>query len=572
MSQQSIHYSHPPETATASDRYRSGASPGPYRLRGWGEPLAVGLLALAVRAASLQHAPYVDELNHIMAAQSLLADGSLRLADGMQYTRGATLTYLIAALFRVFGESLTVARIPALIAGVLLVVVLFLWLRREDGSLSAWIAALLLALSPAAIYFSQQARFYSIQPLLVVLAAFAVYHVVISPRFRWPREGVLLMLAALTVWLAKSFQASALIGGAVIAAWAVGAIGLRWWGAGRRRDVAILGTFVTVTALAVAIIIALVPTAMQRVVRMATMADEWAAAGVAEPLFYFWHFERQYVVLLALFPLLALLALVRRERVAIFALTMFLVPVAIHSFLAWKHERYIAYAVPFLFVVVGLGVSQGVYWIFPALRDWLHLRTRGRVPTLAAGTVAAVLLVLAGLFLLRANLATAYATELIRGTDAEWQHDIAYRGEADWRAALPELRGPVADADVVISSIELKSMYYFGRQDVVLSRDYRAGGEFRTFWKMRRPVISTPASMRLLMSCVPTGIILVEERQWRRPWGVVDEVAELLERDTQRIPLPREARLHAFQWTGGELAGSEDCAVVEERVRGRVRG
>lgn len=559
-----------PRPALVNDPYDTSLDTARHSpIRRWGEPLAIGVLALAVRSASLQHAPYVDEINHIMAAQSLLANGSMQLADGAEYTRGALLTYIIAGFFALFGESLVVARIPALLAGVLLVVALFAWMRSVDGSLSAWIAGLLLTLSPGAIYFSQQARFYSLHPLLVFVAAMAVYHVVTAERLRWRREGVLLvLLALLSVRLAQSFQPSALIGAAVLVAWAVVATGVRWWLRGRHRDASILAAVSGSAAIAGAMLLVLSPTLRARYANLATQADEWAAAGVDEVLFYYWHFERQYPVLLALFPLLALLALVRRARVAIFALAMFVVPVAIHSLLAWKHERYVAYALPFLFAIVGLGVAQAVHWIFPALREWLHAAARGVLPRTVTALAAAALLVLAGLFALRANRSFTYATELITQSDAEWEHEIAYRGEADWQAAAPVLRDYVEDANVVVSSIELKAMYYFGRQDVLLSRDYIRNEEFVTFRKMRRPAISTPESLALLMSCVPSGLVLVEERQWRKPWGVLPETADLLERRAERIPLPAHARLHAFHWSGGADT-RPGCQLVADRVRVR---
>ena len=85
-------------------------------------PLAVFAIALVVRLVGLHHTPYVDELNHVMAAHSLLARGTFELTPGGEpYTRARLFTWLVAALFRVFGESLAVARMPAVLAGAALV-------------------------------------------------------------------------------------------------------------------------------------------------------------------------------------------------------------------------------------------------------------------------------------------------------------------------------------------------------------------------------------------------------------------------------------------------------------------
>src|ERR1700712_2542715 len=119
---------------------------GPSRLRSAAvaAPLAVFAIAFATRLVGLHHTPYVDELNHVMAAHSLLARGTLELTPGGDpYTRARSFTYLIAALFRVFGESLAVARTPAVLAGAALVTVLFVWVRSVAGRSAAWIAAML---------------------------------------------------------------------------------------------------------------------------------------------------------------------------------------------------------------------------------------------------------------------------------------------------------------------------------------------------------------------------------------------------------------------------------------------
>src|SRR5438128_1338635 len=110
----------------------SPVTAGPSRLRpaAVAAPLAVFAVALVVRLIGLHHTPYVDELNHVMAAHSLLARGAMELTPGGEpYTRARLFTYLIAALFRVFGESLVVARMPAVIAGATIVAVLFVWVR-----------------------------------------------------------------------------------------------------------------------------------------------------------------------------------------------------------------------------------------------------------------------------------------------------------------------------------------------------------------------------------------------------------------------------------------------------------
>src|SRR6478672_2878579 len=152
-------------------------------------PLAVFAIALVTRLFGLHHTPYVDELNHVMAAHSLLAHGTLELTPGGEpYARARLFTYLTAALFRVFGESLAVARIPAVIAGAALVAVLFVWVRSVAGRAAAWIAAVLFCFQPQSIYLSQLARFYTIQTLCFFGGAILIYRAVTDRSLTVARE------------------------------------------------------------------------------------------------------------------------------------------------------------------------------------------------------------------------------------------------------------------------------------------------------------------------------------------------------------------------------------------------
>ena len=113
-----------------------------------------------------------DEYYHILAAQGLLATGEPRIAEGI-YTRVYLHTWLVAQSFALFGESLAASRVPSLLATAALVVVMFVWLRREAGNLAAWIGAGLFAISPFAVDVAQFCRFYALQALAMFVTAMA---------------------------------------------------------------------------------------------------------------------------------------------------------------------------------------------------------------------------------------------------------------------------------------------------------------------------------------------------------------------------------------------------------------
>jgi hypothetical protein len=75
--------------------------PGRRGARSWRtEAAAVALIALTVRLIQLDHAPWVDELFHMLAARSLLTDGTLHINGTVEYTRAWVFTWLLAGLTR----------------------------------------------------------------------------------------------------------------------------------------------------------------------------------------------------------------------------------------------------------------------------------------------------------------------------------------------------------------------------------------------------------------------------------------------------------------------------------------
>ena len=100
------------------------------------ETVAAGALALATRLPGLAHEPWGDELYHILAARDYLETGVFGI-NGGSYPRSQAYSEMVAGLYQVFGVSPVVARLPAFIAAVLTIVVLFVWVRRSGERLAA---------------------------------------------------------------------------------------------------------------------------------------------------------------------------------------------------------------------------------------------------------------------------------------------------------------------------------------------------------------------------------------------------------------------------------------------------
>jgi hypothetical protein len=510
----------------------------------------------------------VDELNHVLAARSLLADGTLQLEGGEVYTRGWAFTYLVAGLFRIFGESLVAARVPAVLGGAALVVAVFLWVRSLAGRGAGWIAGLLVCFYPEGIWLSQLSRFYTLQALFFWLGAVCVYSLLAAERFEGKRALGHGACAVGCLGLALHLQILTAAGIVGLLLWAAGACGGKLAGARKGSPIRKWVALSVLSAVFVAVVVVAVQAGVvSRIVSAVSYADAWAVEERGNLRYYHWLFLHLYPTLWSLTPLVFLLAVARNVRAAVFCAVVFFTALLLQSVAAWKAERYIFYAVPMLFALWGMGVAEGFRWLQGPLVELVDQLVPRWLPRRRASAAATVLLAGCVLFAMVGNTAFSYAWKMMVLGDQRWTADMRYRGEPDWAAVRDEL-GPLVDgAEVIISSSELKALYFLGRLDYVLFAGHLMRGEeklpeFSASEKLGRPVISTAGSLAVVISCYSDGLVLAEPGQWRTPWGVTPEAADYLEANCRALNIESRPRLLAFRWEGQRLRSPEACAAL----------
>lgn len=534
------------------------------------------LVAFAVRLIDLGHPPFIDELNHVLAAGSLLEDGTLRIADGLSYDRSALFTYLVAGAMAVFGDTLEVARLPAVAAGTLLVVLVFAWLRAEAGRVAGWTAAVLLCFAPLSLYLSQWVRFYTLHALLFWTGTWVAYqfinHADPTRRRWWLAVGALALYAT-----AFQLQVSTVVGLSGVALYAVLIEGPRWLaslGSPAKRWTALGVAVLAGIALAAA---AFLTGATQWLAQRAAQVDVWAVGDTDNVRFYHSLFTEQYGFLWSLLPLAALVAFARRWRLALLFACVFGAGIVVHSVAAWKAERYVFYLFPAWFALWGLAAGE----VLPSL--WR--RVSGAAQGLLGGRArlarasAALALLLAGAFAVH-SIAAFRATRLIYVQRSDWTPPLdfageRYRGHPDWEAVEPVL-DPLADSvGVVIGEPDLKVIHYLDDVDYVLYAGYlmtvrdgrteRASPEFTTWDKVGRPLVSEPASIGAIVACYATGLIVAEAHVWGWSGGVPRHTADYIESVATPVELPAGSGVLAFRWPGDGLAGPLDAGEAEGR-------
>ncbi len=525
----------------------------------------LGAAALLARLIQFDHAPHTDELNHMLAASSLLEDGSLLLAEGgREYTRGLPLTYAVAAMFRLFGESLVVARIPALVAGVALVLALFVWVRARAGRIAGWTAALLLCFSPIAIYQSQQVRFYTLQALLLWIGAAAVYRLSAPPLPARRRAVGLGLLALFLFLLALQVQILSAVVIAAVLLWAVGSAGPAFIRSFSKRHHPLwLAAGMLLTGGA-ALYLAVASGAAARAYELFNYADYWAEPFRGSVRFYHWLFLDQYATLWTLFPLMVLVAATRHPRPALFCTLVFAFGFTFHSFAAWKQERYLFAELPFFFGVCGIAAGQALPWMRRRVEAFLGRAGGPWATSTAARRLTTAVLAIGLLFAAAANGFSSYTVRMWTVSDGDWSMGIPYRGEADWPAAAPLLHRLEDGAAVVLSSSELKSLYFLDRLDFDLaSEEFTRTGELTDSISSKSGRLWVRSAERLeeVMRCYPSGLAIVEQTQWRSQLGVAPETADYLQTHADAVPVSPEWRLRVFRWNNPRAELSSSCPV-----------
>lgn len=525
-------------------------------------PLAVFVGALALYSINLGHLPHPDELHHILAAHGLLTAGEPRIAEGL-YTRVLLHTWLVAESYKLFGESVAAARVPSIVAMAACVALLFVWVRREVGAAAAWWSAVLFGISPFAIGVAQFVRFYALQTLVFTATAMVVYYAVAGRHSLWGRATfglVSLPLLAFGAYL----QPTTLLGAVGLGAWAVPALLLPWLQRSElplTRKLSLLGGGLVLSLL---VVMALAWTGL--------LGQLWERYREA-PLFIedrvdnFWYYHAWlnllYPTLWPAVGILALVMIVVHPLLGSFATVTFAVSFLLNSFAAAKGLRYMVYAQPELFMIWGTGIAT--FW--PKIVSWLRGLTDELAGQMAgfgawARRLAVALVAGAIMFLVLANPTWLRSATMIA--------DIAIppeRPRADWPRAKDSLMPWITAADVVVSSEELGTLYYLGRYDIRFSPsklgelDANEQKEFGRDYRTGRPVISKSETLKQVIDCYRTGIVLGPSAHWGAAHLIDAKTLALIESNTTPLSLPPRTQIRAQVWDhGAGWARPDMCA------------
>ncbi|MFC2030751.1 ArnT family glycosyltransferase [Chloroflexota bacterium] len=359
----------------------------------WALALLPPILGFALRLHyALQTEPFVDEPTTLLVAQAIARYGIPTLPSGLFYGNDLPFSYLAAILTMIFGPRLVVIRLFSMVLSVATIALLY---QAGKWLISRWTglwAALLLALSPAAIVWGGRARAYALLAFLVFLATWLYCAGLASQRPRSRRLGLLVLVVAVFVHPEAALLLPAFaLGGLLLKGW-------RWWlNPGRLAELAL-------TAAAIGARFWL-----HTVVAQGRIGSIGTIVGSRPPveLVTDWLFRLQRVspYFLAsdqlLWTILALLALVaavvsalrrrclggRSQAIVFFSVCLWLVPLLMLLFLGntYQSPRYLYMLLPSF----ALLAASGLDWLMSSLS---RVGPLSRHPALLGGLATIVLL------------------------------------------------------------------------------------------------------------------------------------------------------------------------------------
>jgi hypothetical protein len=237
----------------------------------------------------------------------------------------------------------------------------------------------------------------------------------------------------------------------------------------------------TAAGIVAALVALLLPGFMTELLARSTGIPFWAKSSPAPALGYAQWIAASLPVVTALSVVSFPLVLVRRPWLGMFLLCWFAVPIAIHTALPFRQERYVLAAMPGLFVATGYAAAV----LLGALRRWTRARLasmRGRPDNRSVlaetGGMLAVLAVVTGAAFSMPAVRTALDPD--RDETPAWELARAVLDGVPGQSALP-----------LGSTSPLAAMFYLGRIDFVVSKS-----SLETWVERGRPLPDGPAAGR----------------------------------------------------------------------------
>jgi 4-amino-4-deoxy-L-arabinose transferase-like glycosyltransferase len=517
-----------------------------------------------LRLAHLERPSFwVDEFNHVVAAQALLEGKGAVFPSGLPYDRGLLFTKIIAHAFSLFGASEFSARFFSAVFGALSIPLVFLVASRMFRHLGVGlVAAFLQAFTPFNIGWSRVSRMYAIFQFFFLIAAYAIYEGIEGTRQKslrhrwlavWNIDVVWLLIAALALAVAAYLQ---VLSGIILPGLLVYFFVMLLWAAAvkgwRNAVTSQYAFFIVMSLLGVAGIAAVAPGLLAQAREAMTFSPNWARYDYVQNKFYYLWFltSNFYFTIAAFFMIGAVIAVAERRKPAIYLLCLFVVALALLSALfVVKVERYIFHLFPFYLIIAAYGAIKLFDLALALNRETLQKYPQQHSARLSKLNLLAVAVV--GIGIIGASDWLRYSRKI----PTFYTVSNGAIGHEEWREACAYLRSQRSEGQPVVSTLPIAVHYYLGRVDYYLASRQNSRDE-EIIMKDNVPVdyysnarvIDTVEDLQNLMAEQPHGWLIVDEYRLGEERLVRPAVKEFIQRQLQCRYVTPEKSIAIYCW------------------------
>lgn len=485
----------------------------------------------------LDHPPEYDELLHVIAAQGIHDTSEPIIADG-HYPRARLFTQLIAFVTDGSGDSeLILARLPAMLAGALLVALLGAWVSGKSGLIAGLATAGTLAILPDTVYLSVLVRFYTLHALLMIIMLILIFEA-LAPARKTHTALILLVFSALSFTIGFQLhvlsQVTALAGASATVALLVND--------NRNKLKLLLKQYPAIIAIflvAIGVITFFLFYKLNIHEKLRGVTPAWSISKADDIFFYVKNFTTRLPLFWPLFPVLLVLAFFDNRRITLFFAVVVFVSLIISSVASQKATRYVYHIAPSIAVIYGIGLNA-------ALKHFVDFV--GFKLSLKYSTSILIALVVASSCLLN-SIEIQRAIKLVTGKGT-LDRTLAVMSEPDWTLASSQLSEYLITATQVVVSSGVKSLFAYGRYDYELSRtvieDTVSKTEFGYDARTGKFVVSTPESMELIFAMEGTTLIILENRMLNKTYSAPSETVAIINNKCSSLVIPASSQLSAW--------------------------
>ena len=427
-----------------------------------------------------------DELYHVIAARSLLEEGSPVFPDGHEYKRALPYTKIVALSFRLFGESETTARIPPVMINVVFLLVSFWAVKKWYNFRCALFFLVVMAFSPFILKTVRIYRMYSFFQLFYFLGSILFFYGMEYPDtergkttarlFRRFEEKhhvnlLLILLSSICFLISLEFHLLTVNFGFVLITYLATMWLLSIYNSGFKK--------IPLNKYSVGLIIILCNSLLFLLFRIDTFLDLfisinhvpiWAQYFERRITFYLSFLYRNYPAFFFLYPLGIFCSISENRKRGIFLLCSFLPILFLHSFIfRFKDYRYIFYIFPFFIMGVLPIIDQVLISGSRFVQDKTWLKK-----TLPKTSFA---------------MALVFALSLLLNPWFPKARKVVNFHFPDWKAFHTEAEKLIDRNACIISNPQNHFYYYFGRKpDYYIQKSYFEEENDAEHWAGASPI------------------------------------------------------------------------------------